>query len=87
MKFKPSTQELFTDKDELIKVLACPLKKKWEELSEVDGDKSCKSCSDCNRKVYDTSLFQDEELLNVVRKNNDMCLTVSAFQKNLTAII
>lgn len=85
MKFDPGTKELFTDAGALIKVLHCPLRKRWEQLDEVASGPH-RTCSECERAVLDTAAMSEVEVLSAVRADPLTCLCVSACQENLTIL-
>jgi hypothetical protein len=84
MTFDPYSLALFTDADELIKVLHCPLKKQWDELNETDTPH--RTCSNCERAVLDTATMTEAEVVAAVRTDPHTCLCVSAVQPNLTLL-
>ena len=43
-------------------------------------------CDTCDKAVLDTAQFTDSELLNLVRIDNSVCLTVDIHQDNLIVI-
>lgn len=85
MKFDPTTRTLYTDAGALVKVLFCPLQKQWEELEATTGQ-THRRCDVCSRRVLDTGIMTDDEVLATVRKDPTTCLLVSASQPNLTLI-
>ena len=85
MKFDPSTKELFTDTGALIKVLHCPLRKRWKQLDEASSGPH-RTCSECEREVLDTAAMSETEVLSAVRADPSTCLCVSACQDNLTIL-
>ena len=85
MKFDPGTKELFTDAGVLIKVLHCPLQKRWEQLDEAATGPH-RTCSECERAVLDTAALSEFEVLSAVRADPFTCLCVSACQENLTVL-
>jgi hypothetical protein len=84
MIFDPSSLSLYTDAGELIKVLHCPLKKRWHELRETETPH--RTCSNCERSVLDTSTMTEAEVVAAVRSDAQTCLCVSAVQENLTLL-
>jgi hypothetical protein len=85
MKFDPSTKELFTDSGELVKVLHCPLRMRWEHL-EVTSSSPHRTCGECERIVLDTAALSEAEVLAAVRTDPSTCLLVRACQENLTML-
>lgn len=85
MKFNPSTKELRTDSGELVKVLHCPLRMRWEQLT-VDAGEAHRTCAHCEHKVLDTAVMTEEEVVAAVRADSAACLCVRAGQRNLTLV-
>lgn len=83
MKYNPITQELYTDAGNFLKQLHCPLAKRWEQLDPT-SDVQAKTCSTCNKPVYDTSLFVDSELQDMLKNAPKTCLKLDLEQSNLT---
>ena len=83
MKYNPITQELYTDTHTFLKKLHCPLAKKWEQLDPT-SDEHAKTCSACNKPVYETSLLADSELQAILQNAPETCLKVDLEQSNLT---
>ena len=85
MKFDPNTRELFTDAGELVKVLHCPLRMRWEQLGKCAGSPHRK-CGRCDHPVHDTAALSDAEVLATVRIDPSACLCIRASQANVTLI-
>ena len=83
MKYNPITQELYTDTGTFLKQLHCPLAKKWEQLDPTSSAQA-KTCSTCNRAVYDTSILGDSEVQTMLNTAPETCLKVDINQPNLT---
>lgn len=83
MKYNPITQELYTDTGTFLKQLHCPLAKTWERL-EPTSNAQAKSCSACNRAVYDTAKISDTEVQAILQNAPETCLKVDLNQDNLT---
>jgi hypothetical protein len=83
MKYNPITRQLYTDSGMFLKKLHCPLSKQWEELNATNFLKG-KMCDQCNKTVYDTSLFSDEQLSELVKNDAHACLKIDLNQPNLT---
>jgi hypothetical protein len=86
MRFSPRTKELFTDAGELVKVLDCPLKMRWEQLGASEAS-SHHICGECEQSVLDTAVLSDAEVLAAVRADPSTCLCVRASQENLTLLL
>jgi len=85
MKFNPGTKQLFTDSGELVKVLRCPMPMRWEQLTAEAGEPH-RSCAHCERRVLDTAVMSEEDVVAAVRADPSTCLCVRAGQPNLTLI-
>jgi hypothetical protein len=85
MRFDPSTKELFTDDGELVKVLHCPRRMRWEQLGSSAGSPH-RTCGECDHGVLDTAALSDDQVLAAVRADPSTCLCVRAGQQNLTLL-
>jgi hypothetical protein len=83
MKYNPISKELYTNDGIFVKKLHCPLSKQWGELSQTNLLKG-KMCDHCQSTVYDTSLFEDNEVVSLLQNNEHTCLKVNLNQSNLT---
>ncbi|HAL81515.1 MAG TPA: hypothetical protein DCO83_04165 [Mucilaginibacter sp.] len=83
MKYNPFTKELYTDNQNFIKKLHCPLNKQWENLSQTAHLKG-RFCDNCERTIIDTALFTDEDLSQLMLNDPHTCLKVDLNQQNLT---
>lgn len=55
----------------------------WADLSRVDLLKG-KMCIHCQKAVFDTALFEDEQLCSLLKNEPNSCLKIDFAQKNLT---
>lgn len=85
MRFDPNTKELFTDSGELVKVLHCPLRMRWEQLG-TRASSPHRTCGECDHPVLDTAEMSDAEVLATVRAEPSVCLCVRASQANVTLL-
>ena len=85
MKFDIAKRELFTDDGELIKLLHCPLRMRWEQLG-ASTDSPHRTCAECDHQVLDTAVLSDAAVLAAVRADPTTCLCVTARQGNLTIL-
>jgi hypothetical protein len=83
MKYNPITQKLYTDTGSFLKKLHCPLTKQWEQL-DITSSAMAKTCTTCNKAVYETSLLKDTELQDLLQNAPEICLKVDLKQSNLT---
>lgn len=86
MKFNPGTKELFTDSGELVKVLHCSRLMRWEQLTAEAGEPH-RSCAHCERRVLDTAVMSEEDVVAAVRADPSTCLCVRAGQPNLKLLV
>lgn len=84
MKFNPLTKEIYTDKGEFIKKMNCPYKMNWDNFEE--GNLTSRKCAICEHLITDTKNFSDEEMLNIVQQNPDICLKIDLNQNNIKII-
>jgi len=85
MQFHSATKSLYTDDGELIKVLFCPLRKRFDQLeSRASGPHPV--CSECEREVLDTSKLSEAEVVAAVRTDPATCLCVSSRQANVAVL-
>ena len=82
MRFNPETKVLSTDDGLLIKVLHCPLQKRWEQLHPATNSPH-RSCSDCEREVLDTAFMSESKVLSALQLDPSACLRVTASQTNV----
>lgn len=89
--FNPLTKELFTDDGTYIKQLFCPLRKQWNDLETkgYEGSDTAillkgKTCKECEKTVYDTSLLNENELQELFKNDPQTCLKIDINQPNLT---
>lgn len=82
MKFNPLSNELYTNEGTLIKKLQCPLQPEWDDMHQ-GTEFRMKHCQGCQRPVYDTAFFKDNDLLEMVEKDRHTCLKVDLNQNNL----
>ena len=85
MKFNPETKALYTDAGELVKVLHCPLHKKWDQLVSLTVS-THRTCASCEKTVLDTAGMTDAEVLKAVRADASTCFAVDARQSNITIL-
>jgi hypothetical protein len=82
MRFNPNTNALFTDNGTLLKILRCPLRKRWEHLHK-STDSPHRLCDDCSCAVLDTAFMSDDEVMAAVHADPFTCLCVSSRQENI----
>ena len=82
MVFNPITQQLFTNKGQLIKHLHCPLNMQWSELHPRENSRE-KRCEHCSRTIIKTDALSDEALLSLVTKDPQTCVQLEFEQENV----
>ena len=84
MKFDPITKEIYTDKNEFVKRMNCPVKMNWDNLEETNS--TSRKCANCEQLIVDTKFLSDDEFLNVMIENPDTCLKIDLNQHNVKLI-
>lgn len=85
MKLDMHTRALYTDQGRLLKILHCPLQKRWKDLTPA-GAAPHRSCNYCERQVLDTTALSDEQLADLLLLDPGTCLKVSTDQPNVQLI-
>ena len=85
MKFDVVSKALYTDAGELIKVLHCPHRMRWQQL-KPQASSPDRLCSTCEHPVLNTAQLSDSEVLAAVRADPGTCVCVWASQKNVTLL-
>ena len=80
------TKNIYTNKGNLIKQMYCPKKPDWEKFRVTENEPYQRICNQCQFPVVDTKHYNDQELLEMVNKNPNVCFKVSVGQKNLILI-
>lgn len=84
MRFDPSTGELKTDGNWLIKKLHCPLQKRWDEMTPIAGSARERLCTGCGKNVHDIDGLDEDAVIKVVRDNQNACLSLRMDSTTLT---
>ena len=84
MKFDPITKNIYTDKDEFVKTMNCPVKMNWDNLKVTNS--TLRKCTNCDHLIVDTEALTDDKLLKMVRQNPDTCLKIDLNQRNLKIV-
>jgi hypothetical protein len=85
MKFDPISRTLYTDQGQFLKVLHCPKQKRWQDLRQT-GPEAHRSCSHCERTVFDTAELSDPQIVDLLHNDPDTCLKVSLDQPNVRIV-
>jgi hypothetical protein len=82
MKFDPISRALYTDEGQFLKILHCPMRKRWQELN-LTGPEAHRNCNHCERIVFDTAELSDLQIVELLHDDPDTCLKVSLDQSNI----
>ena len=74
MKYNPITKTLFTDDNQLLKKMHCPYKMDWNNLESTS--QTTRSCTTCQKPIYDAMQLSDNELLDIFKQNPDTCVKI-----------
>lgn len=85
MKFDPATMSLMTDDERLIKVLACHMKMRLDQL-KIDRLTGHRHCDACAHRVLDTALLTQQQVEEQVEADPAACLIVRRSQHNIEII-
>ena len=80
MLFDPQTKKLYTDDGVFIKKLHCPLKM---HVAQLQATNDTLFCQQCQHTIVDTANLTEQQLQNIVEKNPEVCIAVSAAQTNV----
>lgn len=81
LQFSIHTKNLYDGSGKLLKKLACPENKQWNELEAVHEHK--RHCDQCSRIVTDTSSLTSENLEKLLKEEQGACLKINATQDNI----
>lgn len=84
MKFDPISKKVYTDQGKFLKKLHCPYQMTWDQLKEIDTKD--RFCGICKSRVVDSNDYSDQELFDIIQKNEETCLKIDLNQKNLRVI-
>lgn len=85
VKFNPLTASLYTDDNQLLKVLECPYNISWSNCTSTQNS-DIRTCDICERQITDTGNFTDQQLRRLISEKPDACLKVELNQDNLRVI-
>jgi hypothetical protein len=85
VKFNPLTVSLYTDDNQLLKVLECPYSISWSNCTSTQNS-DIRTCDICERQITDTGNFTDHQLRRLISQKADACLKVELNQDNLRVI-
>lgn len=74
MKYNPITKTLFTDDNQFLKKMHCPFKMDWNSLESKSPN--ARSCTNCQKQIYDAMQFSDNGLLDLFKQNPDTCVKI-----------
>jgi len=81
MIFDPIQRKLYTSEGVLLKKLECPFDFTWNELEPTHI--KFRNCKACNTPVFDTSQFEELEIIAFLEKNPATCIKVNLDQPNI----
>lgn len=84
MKFNPIKKLLFTNDGVLIKKLHCPYGIKWDSLPSKQL--GYKSCSICDKHIFDISHMSDDQLMKFVENDPKICLKLDICDPNIRVV-
>lgn len=87
MKINTKTRELFTDAGVFIKKLECKYKVKESDLVKTNNQLTIGNCGVCQKEIYKTQNLTDQEILQLVKKDPNICLHVDLKQSNINTTI
>lgn len=82
MIYNPLTKQLFTNNNEFLKQLHCPLQMQWHNLALADAGN--KLCNGCNKTIINTEVLEENEVVNLLKENPHTCITINLNQENIT---
>ncbi len=74
MKYNPITKTLYTDDNLFLKKMHCPFKMDWNNLKSTSPNS--RSCTNCQKPIYDAMQLSDNELLDIFKQNPDTCVKI-----------
>lgn len=87
MLYNPISKQLFSDSGSFIKQLYCPLQKRWEELESSENLQPIplkgRLCDSCNKSVIDTNLIKENELIELLKQDPQLCIKIDLNQENI----
>lgn len=83
--FDISTQELFTEEGKVMKRVFCPLNAEWDRMDSIKNSPD-RLCELCSKPIMDTSVLTSKKIAELVLKDPDICLKISAEQQNITLL-
>ncbi|MEJ2608195.1 MAG: hypothetical protein P8Z41_16215 [Anaerolineales bacterium] len=86
MVFDVRSETLFTDGGEFIKKLSCPLKIRWENLTQVGESDVRRYCENCEKNILNTSGMSDAQVQAVIMYDPDACLYIDEKAGNVRIV-
>ena len=84
MLFNPISNKLFTNDGNFIKEFHCPRGVKWASLQQSSSNQS--TCEYCEKGIINTRNFSDDEIVNFVVQDEDVCLKLDFNDSNIRII-
>jgi hypothetical protein len=85
MKIELPTNKLYTDDGRFLKTIHCPKDMEWQDL-EPQQQSTHRNCAHCECTVHDTTGMTDEDLVQLLEKDPQACLSISLAQRNCTIV-
>lgn len=86
MIFVTDSQALYTDQGEFIKHVSCPLASRLaREISAAEADREF-NCMHCQTKVKNLAYLTDQEVLDAVKAEKDVCFFATPKAKNVVHV-
>lgn len=86
MIYDPATGALYDARGSLLKILHCPKRMRWEELTDIE-DKERRLCEACWHEVRDLSELNEDEAVRFLRvTEGQACVRLSQGQRGLVVL-
>lgn len=66
---------IFSEQGELLKEISCPKKVTADAIEASES--GCLNCSSCNKEIINTDIMSELELIDLLKRDPETCLTVS----------
>ena len=67
--------KIFTQEGKYLKTIQCPKKISVSDLEQKD--EQTLYCNNCEKDIIDTQYISEKELVNILKKNKNICLKIS----------
>lgn len=86
MIYDPLLQNLYADDGQFIKKVSCPLSGSREHIAQFQNAFSNLHCSSCDKTVHNIDELEDDELIEMVGEDSQLCVFATANAKQLTIL-